>query len=200
MAIKFLQNVTQDVELNRVQANVAEALRQLENSLTLAYQAAISALPGSSSGLFPPVGTITPGSVWMYSWSGTNTANALRQFNANLAGSSINANAGEIRFQVPYDGTFQTMLISMSAAYPNGGLANVTRFTLRKNGVGSNAAQDTALEVTLGPGDVGGTLFSNLIDSVHFVAGDWAGVTYNEVSMNGAMVATVFANLLFVAD
>lgn len=46
---KFLQNVGADVELNRVQNNVAEALRQLWNDTTIAIAAAIAAIPAASS-------------------------------------------------------------------------------------------------------------------------------------------------------
>ncbi len=202
-------------ELNRVQQAVSEAIRRLSDEVDVE----ISSNPGppgpagtngtngtngtdGADGVWAPpaVGTVPSGFTWMYTWSGTNTANALRHFNANNAGSSIDANSSEVRFQVPFAGTFQTMLLTLSAGFPSGADKH-TRFTLRKNGVGNDAAQDTALEINLDSDvDAGVVVASDLTHSVHFNRGDWAGVTYYEVNMGGAMSATCFCNIFFIAD
>ncbi len=192
MAVKYLQNVVSDnVELNRVQNNVAEALRHLENNIAL-NMAKSSCCSGAKPGVIPK------GFELIFQFSGSNAANALRHLNLGIGGGACQV--GETRIAVPFSGRVQTLIIQMDTPYPFGGIpANETRFTVRKNGVGNNALQDTTLEVDLNASDVG-ILFD--IDDVHWfdvVRGDYIGVTYNEVSMNGAMSSYVNATLMLVA-
>ncbi len=209
----FIAKTGDAEELNRVQQAISEAIRNLEANCdcdcppgaTGATGAAGADGADGADGVYvpPAVGVIPTGLVTQYNWSGTNTANALRHMNTGNAGANIDANSGEIRFQVPYPGTFQTMFLNLSGGFPNGGLPspqNVARFTLRKNGTANSATYDTALEIHLGVGDINASSFSNLANSVHFAAGDWAGMTYYPVSMNGAMTLSAFVTVLFVAD
>ncbi len=200
-------------ELYRVQQSVSEAIRRLADDVDIV----ISENPGptgptgatgadGADGVWvgPAVGVIPTGFTVMYTWSGRNKDNALRHLvmgntpDSSTVTTCLNA---ETRFMVPFAGTFQTMILTMDAPYPNGGqTGNPSRFTVRKNGVGNSATYDTALEIALNVASVGGTRFTNLVNSVHFAAGDFVGVTYNEVAMGGAMTAQVYVNILFVAD
>lgn len=78
MAIKFLQNVGSDVELNRVQNNVAEALRHLENSLTLTIEESAAAAGSSFTAVYLNAGaqTLTSGTTIRVQFDTAETASS----------------------------------------------------------------------------------------------------------------------------
>lgn len=203
MAVKFLQNLYPNMpELNRVQANVAEALRQLESSLSAAQESCCARgriIAGTPT-------NVPSGLVIAYQFSGFNAANNWRYMFPNNLGMDISANTGELitdttQVLMPYAGVLQMMHVQMTPGYPNGGLpGNETRFTIRKNGVGNNAAYDTNFEVFLNVLDVGRTGFDNNVNTVTVAAGDKIGLTNFPSTMNGAGTESVYVTFFLVVS
>ena len=144
----------------------------------------------------PAPGTIPVGTIHWLEWSATNADNAARHMNPTLVMAA--AQNAETRILIPYDGVIQNLYINIDGTYAAGGAPGLTRFTIRKNGVANNGAQDTALEVQFLLADVGLRMRSNLTASVAVVAGDYIGLTYNPVTTGGAFSAPVFGRAMFI--
>ncbi len=207
-------------ELNRVQQAVAEAIRRLADDVDVE----ISGNPGpqgptgatgaagadgadGADGVWvgPAVGVVPSGTTIIYHWAGltenslTHLANGQGDTNhINVEGAGVNAN-----FPVPFDGTFQTLLIRLSAPYPDapGTGTNATQIYLRKNGTGNiESPYNTALGMTLGASDIGLQDFSDLTHSVHFTKGDRVGIWCYPTTMGGSMTMPIYVTAVFVAD
>lgn len=135
MPVKFLQNVGADVQLNRVQNNVAEALRLLQDSVTLEIAAAIASIPATSTPIIVTFGA-------------QKTENATRYMNVGglqfpYAGSTIAT--ADSYWPVPVAGTVTRLQIQLSIALASN--SGTVVFTVRKRTAGSTA--DTSMTLTL---------------------------------------------------
>lgn len=148
----------------------------------------------------PSVGVIPVGFALVLEFSGKNADNALRHMNWGAGSMGVACPTPETRILIPWAGTLMNLITQLDTAFPNSGgdPTNQCRFTVRKNGVGNNAANDTALEVNWHGPDIGHVYKANLVDSVAVVAGDYIGITYNEVTMGGAMSGGATARFILV--
>jgi hypothetical protein len=144
MAVKFMQNVGTDVELNRVQNNVAEALRQLENSITIQIEEAIAGIPA-----------VTAANSYAFTWGMEKTENATRFM---LLGGCGHAGTGATFYAptadqyapVPFAGTVVSLQLKLLVVCASN--SGTITFTVRKNGV------DTAMTIVLTCSAIFGTL------------------------------------------
>ena len=155
-------------------------------------------VPGTQATALPP------GLSQIFQFSGKNTDNALRHLNLGGGSMGLTTSVGEVRIIMPFAGRVQSLIVQLDAPFPDSDLGgvpipNLARFTVRKNGTANDPALNTLLEVKMTRADIGSSGKADYGNSFTVVAGDYIGITYNEVTMNGGMTAGAAASVILVA-
>lgn len=180
MAPKFLQNIGPDTELNRVQANVAEALRLLQDSVTREIAAAIAAIPAAG------------GSPVIATFGAQQTENATRYMSVGglqfpFAGGTIATT--DSYWPVPVAGTVTRLQIQLSIALASN--AGTVVFTVRKRTAGATA--DTTMTLTLTCAPLTGTLvyLTTVANPFTVAVGDSLSIKLLDSGLSAAVQAIV---------
>lgn len=147
----------------------------------------------------PTPGVIPSGFSMVLEFSGFNSDNALRHLNVGPAGGTDSAS--EQRTTAPFAGLVQTLIVQMDAGFP-GTLGNPllqTDFVVRKNGVGNDPSNNTALKVSFTHADNGVAAKNDLVHSFVVAAGDYIGVACDPTNMGGTPIPYAHVRMILVA-